>query len=290
MVDRPRRFALGMAALLLSGAAHEGLHGKTVYRARDFFGVHRVTENTQGTAHMLVHGNTVHGMQWLEPSKRREALTYYHARGPIGGVFAYLQERDDRRPVAFIGMGAGSLATYGLTGQDFTFYEIDPLVIRIAQDERLFTFLRDSPAKVTIVPGDARLTLARGPARRYGLIVIDAFSSDAIPVHLLTREALAMYRTKLAEGGILAFHVSNRYLDLAPVLADLAGDSGMSCVTRSYSASIHDKNEGLWSSEWVLLADNKESLPPSALWQPMPARLGVRVWSDDYCNLIGALR
>ncbi|HYV40098.1 MAG TPA: fused MFS/spermidine synthase [Gemmataceae bacterium] len=289
-VDRPLRFGLGVAALLCAGSLRVDEHGRTLLQERSFFGVHRVALNPEGTAHVLLHGSTVHGMQWLDPARRREPLVYYHRLGPIGAVFDHLHNKGDLRPVAVVGLGAGSVAAYGLPGQEFTFYEIDPVVIRIAQNPNLFTFLSDSAAKIDIIPGDARLTLANAPAQHYGLIVIDAFSSDAIPVHLLTREALAIYRSTLADGGILAFHVSNRYVDLPPVLGDLASDAGMVCVTRDdLTLGKYDKEQGKAASQWVLLAVRRQDLPASAAWLPQPPRLGVPVWTDDFCNLAGQL-
>src|SRR5439155_25787062 len=186
MVDRQLRFGLGLAALFLAGTLYHGVYGRVVFQERSFFGIHRVTQDPDARAHSLVHGNTVHGQQRFGPGERRVGRTYYHASGPMAQVFQMLAKRGDRRPVAVVGLGAGSLAVYGQPGQELTFYEIDPVVIRIATDPALFTFLQDSPAKIDMVPGDARLTLAKAPDQRYGLIVIDAFSSDAIPVHLLT--------------------------------------------------------------------------------------------------------
>src|SRR5439155_6829326 len=151
------------------------------------------------------HGNTVHGRQSVEPDRRREPLTYYHPTGPIGQVFAAFSGAAAKSQVGVVGLGTGSLAAYGASGQQFTYYEIDPAVDRLAHDTRYFTFVHDSPARVEVILGDARLTLADAPPRQYGLLVIDAFSSDAIPLHLLTREALQLYLDKLADDGLLAF-------------------------------------------------------------------------------------
>ena len=181
---------------------------------------------------LLYHGTTLHGAQSLSPSRRREPLTYYHRTGPLGQVFTTFSRKSSKSRVAIIGLGTGTMACYGEPGQNWTFYEIDPAVERIARDKRYFTFLRDSPAKVEVVLGDARLSLAKAPDHQYDLIVLDAFSSDAIPVHLITREALKLYLSKLADHGILAFHISNRYLNLKPVLGDLARDANLACLVQ----------------------------------------------------------
>jgi hypothetical protein len=224
---RPIRFGLGIGALLLASGLHQSVYGGTVHRERSFFGVHKVTYDRKWNMRTLVHGNTVHGWQSLDPKRRDEPLGYYHRRGPIGEVFAAFSGKDAKEYVGLAGLGAGSLAAYGEAGQHFTYYEIDPSVEKIASE--YFTFLPDSRADINVVLGDARLTMQRAPEHRYGLIVMDAFSSDAIPLHLLTREALALYKTKLADHGILAFHISNRYLDLQPILGDLAQDADLLC-------------------------------------------------------------
>jgi hypothetical protein len=288
MLDRPLRFGLGVAALFLGGALYQGVHGRTLHQERSFFGVHRVVLDADGKSHILVHGNTVHGRQWLDPARKDVPLMYYHPTGPAGRAFEEMHRRGDRRPVAVVGLGAGSLARYGQPGQELTFYEIDPAVIRIASDPEFFTFLRDSPAKIDLVAGDARLTLARAPAKHYGVIVIDAFSSDAIPLHLLTREALAVYRSRLADDGVLLFHISNRYVDLAPVLGDLAGDAGLLAQVRQDLTG--DVATGKLPSHWVLLTPSTVGLMPGSSWLPLRPREGVPVWTDDYSNLAGAIR
>src|SRR5262249_26784205 len=155
--------------------------------------------------HVLMHGKTVHGVQSLDPARRREALTYFHRTGPIGQLLD-VYGRDISTNIAVVGLGAGSLASFGSSKQEWTFYEIDPIVLKLARDERFFSFLRDSAAAVRVVLGDARLSLASARDGRFDLVILDAYSSDAIPVHLVTREALALYLIKLRSGGILAFH------------------------------------------------------------------------------------
>ena len=200
---RPLRFSLGLAALLLGGMVYRGEEGQLLYAERSFFGVSRVTREPNGQYHMLMHGTTLHGMQALAPARRREPLTYFHPSGPLGQFFAVVDGPTPPRAVAVIGLGAGSLACYGKPDQQWTFYEIDPTVLRIALNPAYFTFLRDCPAKPVVILGDARLTLVRAPAGTYDVIILDAYSSDAPPMHLITLDAVQLYLTKLAPGGVL---------------------------------------------------------------------------------------
>src|SRR5262249_25243266 len=166
-----------------------------------------------------------------DPARRREPLTYFHRTGPIGQALAALSDVSPKSRIAVIGLGIGSLAAYGEPGQRWTFYEIDPAIATLARDDRYFTFVRDSAADVRIVLGDARISIAREPPRSFDLLILDAFSSDAIPVHLITREALRLYARVLEPNGVLVFHISNRYINLEPVIGDLAADAGLVAFT-----------------------------------------------------------
>ncbi|MCI0459790.1 MAG: fused MFS/spermidine synthase, partial [Gemmataceae bacterium] len=285
--DRPLRFGLGVGAVFLASLLAPSIHGRIVYQERSFFGVHRVAEDPQGRLRVLVHGGTVHGRQSLDRSRRREPLAYYHKDGPAGSLFSELERRPNAR-IGLVGLGAGSLAAYGQPGQELTYYEIDPAVVRIAR--KYFTFLKDCPAgEPKVIEGDARLTLADAPAGHYHLLVIDAFSSDAIPLHLLTREALQLYLAKLAPDGILAFHISNRYLGLETVLADLAKDAALFCRWRDLPGV---PGEGKDRSQWVVLARRDDHLGQLARkgWNTVRADPGRRVWTDDYSNLLQVFR
>ena len=195
--------------------------------------------------------------------------------------------------VEVIGLGAGSVACYSERGERWTFYDIDPTVERIARDARLFTYLRVCPGELDVVLGDARLSLVRAADHRYGLIIADAFSSDTIPVHLLTREALALYRAKLREDGVLTFNVSNRYLALEPVLGRLARDAGLACVAQEDSLSDHDRSPETDSSDWVAMAKRERDLEAVAAgglgWRGCRHAPGTPVWTDDFSNLLGAV-
>jgi hypothetical protein len=295
-VERPVRFGLGLAAILLAASLYPGVHGRTVYRARSFFGVHQVTEDAG--FRQFVHGNTVHGLQSLNPAKLSIPLGYYHPKGPIGHLFQVMKQDDPRRSrVALIGLGTGAMAAYARPGQHWTFFEIDREVIRIASPEaRLFTYLGDAQGTVDVVAGDGRLMVA-GSEERFGVIVVDAFNSDSIPVHLLTRQALKIYRSRLTEHGILAMHISNRYLDLEPVLANLAQDAGppMVCwIWNDRELPQRAKEMGRLAAQWALLANSLDDLAmiarPPFHWRGAHADPTLHVWTDDFSNLFQVLK
>lgn len=195
--------------------------------------------------------------------------------------------------MALIGLGAGSLACYKQPVQRWTFYEIDPSVVRIAQSPEYFTYLRDCAPDARLMLGDARLALAAAD-ERYDLIVLDAYSSDSIPVHLITREALQLYLAHLEPGGVLAFHISNIYLDLKPVLGGLAADAGLAARSRDDLApSAAEQARGKSASQWVLMARvpaDLGSLADDSAWQPLAAPAGRAVWTDNFSSLLSVFR
>lgn len=290
---RPLRFALTVGAALLASGLSAGVNGRVLHQERDFFGVLQVTVDPSSQSHRLFHGRTLHGQQSLDPALRHEPLSYFARSGPIGDVFRAFQARPangSQTQVAVVGLGAGSLACYARPSERWTFYEIDPAVARIAADRRYFTFLSDARAgSLKVVLGDARLRLRDAPPHGYGLIVLDAFSSDAIPVHLLTREALRLDREKLAADGILALHISNRYIDLEPVLGALAEDAGLVCrVRRDLELSPAEARAGKQRSIWAVMAARPADFGPLAddpRWQPARRQAGLAVWRDDFSDL-----
>jgi hypothetical protein len=289
--DRPLRFALGIGAFLLAGGTYDSGLGRVLYQHRNYFGVLRITHVAAGDYHRLIHGHTVHGQQSLDPGRRHEPLSYYCRSGPIGQVFDVFRARPARPAVAVVGLGAGTLACYAEPGQRWVFYEIDPAVERVARRSEYFTFLQDCRADSTeVILGDARLRRRDAPEHSYGLIVLDAFSSDAIPTHLLTREALRLFRSKLSEGGMIAFHISNRYIDLAPVLGALARDSRMVCRVRSdMHVSPEDVGRGKAPSIWAVMAAREvelDGLLEDSRWQSPQHDPGGAVWTDDFSNVI----
>lgn len=289
---RPLRFALGLSALLIAASAYRGERGNILLTERSFFGLHRVTMDPALNVHYLVNGRTLHGTQSLDPARRREPLAYYFRTGPAGQILSELG-RDPAKHIGIIGLGAGSLASYALPGQPWTFFEIDPVVVRLARDEKYFTFLRDTPAKLQVVLGDARLSLQQQPAGSLHLLLIDAFSSDAIPAHLITREALALYQQKLAPHGVIAVHISNLHLDLEPVLSALAREAGLICRVRDDTTVPEaERNLGKAASVWLVLAKDAAdlgSLASDRRW--LPGRLtGQRVWTDNYSSILHVFR
>ena len=257
---------------------------------RSFYGQYRV--NTSPGVHVLQHGSTLHGAQIRDPDRRREPLTYYLRNGPVGDIFTSFPDPAAARRVAVVGLGTGTTAVYASAGEEWTYYELDPGIERLARDTAYFTYLADSPARTRVVLGDARLSLEREEGRLYDLILLDAFSSDAIPVHLLTREAFAIYLSLLAPGGRIAVHVSNRYLDLEPVVAAAAREHGL--VTRMRTGP-QGGNDGYYenSSTWILVARSEADLGwvgQGGGWVPVPIPEGFRPWSDDYSSLWSVMR
>jgi hypothetical protein len=290
-IRRPLRFGLSVGAIVLAVALASASDDQELHRERSFFGVYRVTAAEGGDLHRLVHGTTTHGAQDLSPGRERRPASYYHPGSPIGQVLSELPSTVTTR-AAIIGLGTGSIACYSEPGERWTFYEIDPTVERIARNPRFFTYLRDCRGEFDVVLGDARLRLPRAADRGYGLIVADAFSSDAVPVHLITREALALYRSKLREHGIVAFNVSNSYLALEPVLGNLARDAGMACVAQEDDRSAEDGRPETEGSDWVVMSRHTRDLravAPQPRWHDCRRSPGSDPWTDDYSNLLGAL-
>jgi hypothetical protein len=314
-IPHPRRFVLGLAVLLGFAWLPGTDPGETLLRKRTFYGVHKVvrrdsapfrttlgdgSERTFVVPHrILYHGTTRHGVQVQDPDLRRVPTSYYHRSGPLGELFRVRDRIDRLENVGVIGLGAGTLAAYDEPPRRFTFYELDPEVARIASDPSLFTFLSDSRATTAIEIGDGRRLIAGAADGEYDLIVVDAFGSDAIPVHLLTREAFELYVRKLAPGGVLALHLTNQYLDLAPVVEALTHDLNLAGVLKS--AEIESGDELLEAkdrSTWAVLARERATLEPLAAegeWLELPldlpgARRGRYLWTDDYSNVPAVLR
>ena len=290
-IRRPQRFALGVVAILLAATLHPGVQGEPVHRARSFFAVHRVTSDAAGQMHRIVHGNTLHGRQWLDAKRRCEPLAYYHRTGPVGDLVGALASTERLMQAGVVGLGAGAMASYVGQRQRWTFYEIDPAVTAIASNPKLFTYLSHCVAgQVELVLGDARMQLREATAGGFDLLAVDAFASDAIPVHLLTREAFAVYLAKLAPGGLLAFHISNRYLDLVPQLAAQARAAGLVWRLRDDRRAT-GQLPGVEPSRWLVMAREEAYLGPllaDGRWQA-PDTAEVAAWTDDFNNLPGLL-
>jgi hypothetical protein len=292
--SRPLRFTVGLGMLFCAGLLLEHTERPILAMERNFFGIARVIDDVTRQYRLLIHGTTIHGVQSLDPARRREPLSYFSISSPIGQLFSTFDRQWSGRQVAIVGLGTGSLACYSKPDQYWTFYEIDPAIVRLAQDPRYFTFLRDCAPQADIILGDARLSLTAAPADYYDLIVLDAYSSDAIPVHLLTREALAIYLAKLTEHGIVAFHISNVFFDLAPVVGNLAHDAGLTALLQSDSAvSEAEQKQGKYPSVWVVVTRHAEDLLPlkkDGRWKELPAAPELAVWTDNFSSVLDVLR
>jgi hypothetical protein len=273
---------------------------------RTFFGVYRVVQDSDGKACVMIHGHTWHGMQIQsdDPRLRRVPLLYYSPSSPVGQIFFALHNSEpggsgSRRlaRTAVIGLGIGNLAGYADPDQEFTFYEIDPGVEKIARDTRYFTYLEDAQARganMQVVIGDGRLGLERNGKRRYGLIILDAFSDDAIPTHLLTREAFQLYLDRLEDDGLLALHITNMHVNLEPIVAELAQDQKLvALIQHDMDISPEDRQRGKAPSTWAVLARQPQHLRPfleSKGWRPLERGPSPILWRDDFTNLLPILR
>ncbi len=258
---------------------------------RTFFGVHWVASEESGKWTGYYQGSTLHGLQIA--GQTHTPVGYYHKDSGIGRLYERMRGDPRLERVGLVGLGAGTLAAYARAGQRYTFYEIDPAVVRIAQNPELFTYLHDMPTEATIVIGDGRLSLAREPDDTFGLIVLDAFSSDAIPVHLLTREAIDLYFDKLVPDGLLAIHATNRHVDLGPLVAGLARDRGLAAVQwvgeAPDDASI---DKGLYFARWLFMGRSEQALAPlltDERFVPLPAPVDAPVWTDNFSNVLAVV-
>lgn len=289
----PWRWVVGLTFVLLLNQFSLPL-SQIIYTDRSFFGVNQVLYNTTENYHAFIHGTTLHGKQSLDPKRQNEPLTYFTKNGPIGQLFQSLDA--DRRvsQVGVMGLGIGTLAAYAQPGQTWTFYEIDPTVKNIASDPQYFTFLQNAKGSVSIVLGDGRLSIANVKNSTYDLLVMDAFSSDSIPVHLITREAIDLYLQKLSPQGLLALNITNRYLDLAPVIGKLAHDRHLVALSQwDNPISAEERRFGKTPSHWVILARHPQdfgTLTNDPRWKSIPNLQSQTVWTDNFSNLVRSLR
>ena len=300
-----RRVAVAVLALVVGGnAVVHSSEQSTLHLARSFYGALRVKEkrDMHGVPfHLFLHGSTRHNMQRFgdDPALNREPLMYFHRQGNIGQAVAAMRHHLGR-PLRFAvaGLGAGAMSAHTEVGDEMVFYEIDPEVVAMASNPTLFAYVSEARGKIDIIQGDARLKLAEAPDHHFDLIALDAFCGDAVPVHLLTAEAIALYLSKLKEDGLVVFHLSNRYLDLPRVLQGARLPPGYSL----YYASRHmvERPEGtsmlsgLFSHSQVVLLARDEAFPPEITaaerWRLLPADEEVRPWTDDYSNIFQLLR
>src|SRR3989440_492449 len=291
-------FAAVIAVVFIIGTAYKP-DSELRETMRSFFGVHKITETADGRFRVFLHGTTIHGAERLrddagEPiTVRPPLITYYHPNSPMGVTVKAVRNRV-AGPIkaAVVGLGTGTFACFSEPGDSFKFYEIDASVEKLARDDNRFHYIKECAPDIPVVLGDARLTLAESPDR-YDLIVLDAFSSDAIPIHLMTSEAMATYVSKLAPGGIVIMHVSNRHMELASVVAGIAHANGL--VSRVNNRAAREDEEDakyLFTSTVVISAREEKDfgeLLEDKDWLPIELDGNQRIWTDDYSNVVGAI-
>jgi hypothetical protein len=289
--SRRLRFAAGIAACLV-GSAAAGFGGR-ILTDRSFFGVSRVQaiSDHDERYNVLFHGTTLHGVKSLAPGEEAIPLAFYSHEGPFGSFFAASAAATVHH-VGVIGLGTGELGCYAMPGQDWTFYEIDPVVERIANDPRYFQFLKNCGNHPRVIMGDARLTIADAPDGFYDVLVLDAFSSDSIPMHLITREAVALYLSKLAPDGRMLFHISSRNLDLSEVVGSLAADAGLVARINFDTAEPVSSFRHTPALVVAMAKDSEQlvGLDQAHGWHTLPAGAGRFLWTDQRSDLLGVIR
>lgn len=293
---KPLSLALLTGILIFFTMALHGLLSNTLYQDRTFFGVLSVREsvlineqNQPEKYHEFFHGTTKHGAQRLGANVSRTPLTYFSRPGPIGQLFTVYDGGNQNWDIGIIGLGAGTLTCYAKDGQNWTFYELDPLVVEIAENPAYFSYISQCNPKTRMVVGDARLSLEKEPDRKFDLYVVDAFSSDSIPTHLLTQEAIKLYFKKIKPDGMLALHITNRHLALKKVLSDHAKQLKLAALIQEFKPS--GDIPLVVATDWVVMAQKPETLEPlrtSSIgrWQKLPLTFGLKSWTDDFTNIV----
>ena len=317
MADTPRRFAFGFAVMIFV-CPYFINDRDLISRQRGFFGVNEIASVQDGKFRMLVNGRTMHGLQRSDQFESPDPLTYYHRQGPIGDVFAL--HGNQQRRVAVVGLGIGTIAAYSQPGQTFDFFEIDPVVCEIAQDQRYFNFLSSSKGRSNVILGDARIQLdvirkrnqatsdltaqrtqvslsedaIKSQPADYGLIVLDAFGSDSVPLHLLTVEAIELYLDLLDDHGLLAIHITSNFMDFEPVGVGITNSLGLHGLIRfDHPDTKEFEQTGRASSRYMLIARDKDQLKPflngETGWQPLNVSKEL-IWTDEHANVLDAMK
>jgi SAM-dependent methyltransferase len=300
-IGRRPHFAwhLAMLMLALGGWRQVTATDGIIERDRSFFGIYAVTDHFGRDMRVLLHGTTLHGMQSRLPGFATTPTSYYIPNSRIGRVMrAAPAIAGPHARIGFVGLGAGTLACYSRPGQDWTAYEIDPVIVAIARNARDFTFLDRCRRDLPVVIGDARLKLAAVPPGRFDILAIDAFSSDAIPLHLLTVEAFRIYARTLTPDGVLLINVTNRFLDLEPVVAAIARAEGWTAQVRHFRPSAVHPGAGDIRSTWIMLTRTPARsaailavLPGGADgWSALVAKPGATAWTDDFSSILPAVK
>ena len=286
-------FTLTVCACLLfypPGHSWRSVENATlIHQERNYFGVLKVLD-LKDEVRMFLHGTTIHGVQYQAEDLRLQPLSYYDKSGPFNDALKILSSKEQK--IGVIGLGIGSLSCYQKDGRHYDYFEIDPHVVKIAKNPEYFTYLSDCGSPYNIILGDGRLTMAEQPDHHYDMIILDAFSSDNIPVHVITVEALEMYLDKLKEGGMLFIHISNRYLDLEPVLANAAEHLDIHAYARiSLEKKLETTSLTNSASHGVVFTKNTSALKKLEKkgWSPAQKRKNVKLWTDQFSNIISVI-
>ena len=293
-VERPIRFALCVAVIIFS-CQWAMVDQNVIMTQRGFFGVNKVSLDRQAGFRMLINGRTMHGIQFLDSKRELEPLSYYHRTGPMGDVFDS-QSVSRAKQVAIVGLGTGSVASYSKPDQTFDFFEIDPVVCEIASNPQYFSYLQNAKGRCNLIVGDARVQLKRtANEKKYDLLVIDAFSSDSIPIHLLTTEAFQLFRQRLHNDGVLAVHITNKHIDLKPLLVGVAEMQKWNLhIKDDQLQGDHKANDGKLSSTWVVFtfgdpdSETIRSLKNRS-WSKLDGTT-LAPWTDERSNLLDVLK
>lgn len=287
-------FALAACALAVLWIGKTFVNADNIYATRSFYGVMNVSDTLDGQFRVFTHGTTVHGVQRLDPARAHVPGAYYGPLTPIGQTFRTLTEAGRLHNVAAIGLGAGAVSCYAKANQNWVFFEIDPAVVQVATNPAYFTLVSDCAPQARIHVGDGRLLLAREPAGAFDLLLVDAFSSDSVPTHLLTLEAMQLYLSRVTENGAVLIHISNRNLSLSDIVARTARAAGAIAIEQNFINPVSDSNPDRWdnlSTQAILIARNEEALRPmmaSGQWSLMTPT-DRRIWTDDYTNILEPL-
>ncbi len=294
--SKPVAFAFSTGAIIFLALGLHGLSSHTLYQERTFFGVLAVRESVLAdekgqdeTYHELFHGTTKHGAQRLPENLQKTPLTYYSRPGPMGQLFKEFDAKNQNWNIGVVGLGAGALTCYAKESQQWTLYEIDPLVVDIASRPEYFTYMKLCAHQSTMRIGDARLSIDKELDGQFDLLIMDAFSSDSVPTHLITKEALEIYFKKLKPNGILAFHITNRHLALKKVLSIHAEQMHLAALIQEYKPQ--NPPPLVVATDWVVMAKKSDTLSPLSLsqlgnWEKMPLYFDMKAWTDDFTNIV----
>jgi len=294
-LHHPRRFGLALGAIFVASTFFHAISGQIIHTGRNFFGTFKIARHPEGPTLRFFHGTTLHGMQFTDPAHRGEPLAYFHRTGPFGQIMTAFQSRFPTASIGVIGIGIGSMLAYSRPSERWIYFEIDPEIIHLARNPRYFTFFSNAKAaQVDAIAGDARLTLERQTDESFQLLILDAFSSDVVPTHLLTREAFALYLRKLAPGGMIAAHISSQNLDLAPIVGNVAASLNLVGLHRKDDQIFFNGRAipGKLPSSWVVLSRSRDhlgTLPGDPNWMLLKSD-GKRWWTDEYSNVVSVLK